>query len=167
MLVRGYWAHVGTQKPRQQQYSSELAMEICNTKPILQYTQIIQSGMSWIADDTLLSFNLIDHLGTTIGHTLGLYSTANSQLYAPQRPTTSSEQLHIGKIGYKSRTGGYKTVIIWGGRLLNVSKGVLGTCWHTETTLATIFQRAGYGNMQHQTNITIHTDHTKWYVMDS
>ena len=50
-------------------------MEICNTKPILQYTQTAQSGMSWIADDTLLSCNLIDHLGTTIGHTLGLYTT--------------------------------------------------------------------------------------------
>ena len=130
MLVERYQAHVGAQKPRQQQYSSELAMEICNTKPILQYTQTAQSGMSWIADDTLLSFNLIDHLGTTIGHTLGLYSTANSQLYTLQRPTTSSEQLHIGKIGYKSRNCGYKTVSIWGGRLLHAIEGLIGTHQH-------------------------------------
>jgi uncharacterized protein (DUF1684 family) len=58
-------------------------MEICNTKPILQYTQTIQSGMSWIADDTLSSCNLIDHLGTTIGHTLGLYIA-----YHPPQPIT-------------------------------------------------------------------------------
>ena len=78
MLVESYQAHVGAQKPRQQQYSSELAIEICNTKPILQYTQTAQSGMSWIADDTLSNCNLIDHLGTTIGHTLGLYTTPYS-----------------------------------------------------------------------------------------
>ena len=79
MLAKGYWAHVGTQKPRQQQHSSELAMEICNTKPILQYTQTAQSGMSWIADDTLSNCNLIDYLDTTMGHTLGLYKTPHSQ----------------------------------------------------------------------------------------
>jgi hypothetical protein len=44
-----------------------------------QYTQTIKSGMSWIADDTLSNCNLNDHLGTTIGHTLGLYTTPHSQ----------------------------------------------------------------------------------------
>ena len=39
----------------------------------------IQSGMSWIADDALSSYNLIGHLGTTIRHTLGLYTTPHSQ----------------------------------------------------------------------------------------
>ena len=77
MLVRG----TGYMLAHRNHVSKNIlaAVEICNTKPILQYTQIIQSGMSWIADDMLSNCNLIDHVGTTIGHTLWLYTTPHSQ----------------------------------------------------------------------------------------
>ena len=71
-------------------------MGIRNTEAVLQYTQTLQSAMSWTAGagDTLSSCYLAIYRCTTMGHTLGLYITTHSQLCAPQHPNTSSELLH-------------------------------------------------------------------------